>query len=76
VRSGAHVDPLTRHSPALRSTGRIIKHFKVFHVHSYKVKHSLLDNYMKTHCFSLKIFLNLVCTEDQSSFPRLALYIH
>jgi len=23
VRSGAHVDPLTRHSPALRSTGRI-----------------------------------------------------
>jgi len=24
VRSGAHVDPLTRHSPALRSTGRII----------------------------------------------------
>jgi len=24
VRSGAHVDPLTRHSPALRSTGRIM----------------------------------------------------
>ena len=23
MRSGAHVDPLTRHSPALRSTGRI-----------------------------------------------------
>ena len=26
MRSGAHVDPLTRHSPALRSTGRIIYH--------------------------------------------------
>ena len=25
MRSGAHVDPLTRHSPALRSTGRIIR---------------------------------------------------
>ena len=25
MRSGAHVDPLTRHSPALRSTGRISK---------------------------------------------------
>ena len=25
MRSGAHVDPLTRHSPAFRSTGRIIK---------------------------------------------------
>jgi len=24
VISGAHVDPLTRHSPALRSTGRIM----------------------------------------------------
>ena len=23
MRSGAHVDPLTRHSPAFRSTGRI-----------------------------------------------------
>jgi len=30
VRSGAHVDPLTRHSPALRSTGRINKFSKVF----------------------------------------------
>ena len=26
MRSGAHVDPLTRHSPALRSTGRIKSH--------------------------------------------------
>ena len=25
MRSGAHVDPLTRHSPALRSRGRIIR---------------------------------------------------
>ena len=28
MRSGAHVDPLTRHSPALRSAGRIKTHFK------------------------------------------------
>jgi len=32
VRSGAHVDPLTRHSPALRSTGRIRENNLVFSV--------------------------------------------
>ena len=29
--SGAHVDPLTRHSPALRSTGRINSHGEAHH---------------------------------------------
>jgi len=59
VRSGAHVDPLTRHSPALRSTGKINRIFSCIDFRFASVTSVILVSVERNLVCSLR---NVVCS--------------